>query len=360
MVVHAGPGEESGADADTIWSHAWDLDSGKDLGDGTGSRIYDGVTINEYTIQPEYFLTPGDSTIGVFTHEFGHVLGLPDLYDTSYATDGVGQWSLMAAGSWNGPGMDGSVPAPLLAWEKARLGWISLRNASWPAPATIPSPPESLPIPLIIFGILILTALYASKKTGTRRALAPLVACSLILAPAIGMRCGGGGGGGSTSPHVILEDVDSSAAAARVALGDPYGDQYYLIENKHRKPGTWSAHLPGEGLLVTHIDDYIVDELLPYNAVNSYSDLAGGPIHGVGIVEADGDDDLFIAGGDLGSPTDPFFAENNDELTPLTQPGSLYNRYTSTNIYPRSTASRVYITGISAIGESMSFDCVRK
>jgi hypothetical protein len=101
--------------------------------------------------------------------------------------------------------------------------------------------------------------------------------------------------------------------------------------------------------------------LLPYNAINSYADLDGGPIHGVGIVEADGDDSLFDAlDGDGGSTGDPFRAEGNDELTPLTQPGSRYNRYTSTNIYPRDVASRVYITGISAAGSEMSFDCERK
>ena len=356
MVIHAGRGEESGADDDTIWSHAWDLDSGAYFGDGSGARTCDGVTINEYTIQPECFLAPGDSTIGVFTHEFGHVLELPDLYDTTYATDGVGRWSLMAAGSWNGPGNDGSVPAPLLAWEKARLGWTGLRIANRQVPFN-PFPSSPGP-PALVF--LMLLPLYALRKYVSDRAIVSLTACALLLPLPTIISCGGGGGG-TASPHVTLNDIDTSSTAAKIALGDPYGEQYYLVENKHRKTGTWSEYLPGDGLLVTHVDTYIVDELLPYNAINSYADLDGGPIHGVGIVEADGDDSLFDAlDGDGGSTGDPFRAEGNDELTPLTQPGSRYNRYTSTNIYPRDVASRVYITGISAAGSEMSFDCERK
>ena len=63
--------------------------------------------LSTYSMEPEYVVTPGDCTIGVYCHEYGHVLGLPDLYDSS---DGilpeqrrwvVGCWGLMAAGSWD-------------------------------------------------------------------------------------------------------------------------------------------------------------------------------------------------------------------------------------------------------------------
>ena len=43
-------------------------------------------------------------TIGVFVHEMGHGFwNLPDLYDTDGSSEGIGSWSLMAGGSWNGP-----------------------------------------------------------------------------------------------------------------------------------------------------------------------------------------------------------------------------------------------------------------
>ena len=132
IVLHAGQGEETGADPDTIWSHNWTLSGAASYGDGTGSRDYDGKIINNYTIQPEYSKNPGEPTIGVFCHEFGHVLGLPDLYDTipdkNNPTNGVGDWSLMSGGSW-GSG-NGSDPAPLLAWERYDISgddsWITL------------------------------------------------------------------------------------------------------------------------------------------------------------------------------------------------------------------------------------------
>ncbi len=128
IVIHAGRGEETGADPDTVWSHNWTLSGGAASGDGSGARYYDGVTINNYTMQPEYTYFKGDSSIGVFCHEFGHVLGLPDLYDTSGETRGVGSWSLMSGGSW-GSG-DGEDPAPLLAWERYDIGgsgWIEIQ-----------------------------------------------------------------------------------------------------------------------------------------------------------------------------------------------------------------------------------------
>ena len=73
-------------------------------------------------------------TAGVVSHEFGHVLGLPDLY---HPIDGIepqnrrwvlGCWGLMAAGSWGcGDGSTRGVsfgPTHLSPWSKEQLGWI--------------------------------------------------------------------------------------------------------------------------------------------------------------------------------------------------------------------------------------------
>ncbi|MDX9801699.1 MAG: M6 family metalloprotease domain-containing protein, partial [Spirochaetia bacterium] len=127
IVVHAGQGEELTRVEESIWSHNWSLSEAEAYGDGSGARYYDGVSINNYTLQPEYSKTPGIPTIGVFCHEFGHVLGLPDLYDTTLETNGVGYWSLMGSGSW-GSGY-GEDPSPLLAWERDRIGgtgWVKI------------------------------------------------------------------------------------------------------------------------------------------------------------------------------------------------------------------------------------------
>ncbi len=71
--------------------------------------------------------------IGVLCHELGHLLGLPDLYDTTFFTNGVGTYCLMGYGLW-GPNYDGGVqaerlrvanqPTHLSAWAKAKLGWL--------------------------------------------------------------------------------------------------------------------------------------------------------------------------------------------------------------------------------------------
>lgn len=131
FVVHAGPGgEETGLDTD-IWSHKWNLPQPISV---------DGVTAFDYTTEPERWsiTTPWTTagaleTIGVFCHEFGHVLGLPDLYDTSgspTANEGLGEWDLMASGLYNHrasePGNPlGSAPAHPSAFCKVQLGWVT-------------------------------------------------------------------------------------------------------------------------------------------------------------------------------------------------------------------------------------------
>ncbi|WP_353353913.1 immune inhibitor A domain-containing protein [Intrasporangium sp. DVR] len=128
--VHAGEGNEAGGgvlgDA-AIWSHSWyafygDMgDTGPDFNKLGGIRIGDSdIWVGKYTIQPE------NGGVGVFTHEYGHDLGLPDLYDTSGGENGTGFWTLMSSGSWLGDGTEdiGSKPSHMGAWEKFQLGWL--------------------------------------------------------------------------------------------------------------------------------------------------------------------------------------------------------------------------------------------
>ena len=114
FLVHAGPGAEvqtAPAKRKTmIWSHKWTLRT---------------PFVNNGVKAFAYFTAPEDGRLGVFSHEFGHFIGLPDLYDTSYRSRGVGDWCLMAGGSWGG---GGNVPARLSAWCLATLGWITPRN----------------------------------------------------------------------------------------------------------------------------------------------------------------------------------------------------------------------------------------
>lgn len=114
IIIHAGPGAETGAYG--IWSHKGNIQP---------PLIYQGVTLSAYTMNPEEY-QGGLSPIGVFCHEYGHFLGLPDLYDIDYdppSSRGLGNWALMASGSYNGASR---VPAQLIAWCKAEAGFLNL------------------------------------------------------------------------------------------------------------------------------------------------------------------------------------------------------------------------------------------
>jgi M6 family metalloprotease-like protein len=119
MVIHSGRGAEETGDFDDIWSHRWVLGSGYQV-------TYDGVVINDYIIQPEALWSSSQiANIGVLCHEFGHALGLPDLYDTNGdngGSAGLGKWDIMAGGTWNN---GGATPGYFSAWCKEQLGWVN-------------------------------------------------------------------------------------------------------------------------------------------------------------------------------------------------------------------------------------------
>ncbi len=117
IVVHAEQGAEYTGDTTDIWSHSWGVSWSWSL-----SNLKDGVRIGSYTIQPEYWLHAYDMTCGVYCHELGHNFGLPDLYDYGYDSYGVGRWSLMAVGCWNGS--LGNSPAHPDPYSKIQLGYV--------------------------------------------------------------------------------------------------------------------------------------------------------------------------------------------------------------------------------------------
>ena len=135
--VHSGEGEEAGGGvlgALAIWSHSSSAFSRRDGPDGAGPdfnpngglRIGDtNFWVRNYTVMPE------NGGVGVFAHEFGHDLGLPDLYDTSGGENGTGFWTLMSSGSWMGDGTEdiGSKPNHMGVWEKLQLGWLNYETA---------------------------------------------------------------------------------------------------------------------------------------------------------------------------------------------------------------------------------------
>ena len=136
QAIHAGEGEEAGAPEWAIWSHRWAVNQDGSHADGDGPAEYaqnggieignTGLWIRDYTTEPE------NGGLGVFAHEYGHDLGLPDLYDTSGGGENsTGFWTLMSSGSWlsHGRGAIGLTPNHMGPWEKLQLGWLDYATA---------------------------------------------------------------------------------------------------------------------------------------------------------------------------------------------------------------------------------------
>ncbi len=131
-VIHQGTGEEAGGADTDIWSHRWSLSAANAWGAGGAGEYTTNdscpaggfIKVNDYILQPE-ILFGGQQTIGVFAHEYAHSLGLPDLYDTDNTSGGLGNWALMAGGSWNRRTRPGDRPAHMSAWSKYFLGWAT-------------------------------------------------------------------------------------------------------------------------------------------------------------------------------------------------------------------------------------------
>ncbi len=116
VIVHAGKDRSAGGGAEgtyAIWSHSGVLPRPLKVG---------GKAVSGYMMVPE------DAGVGIFAHEYGHDLGLPDLYDpTGTSSPDVEFWDLMASGSHTGP-LYQSMPAHLGLWARWVLGWARPRT----------------------------------------------------------------------------------------------------------------------------------------------------------------------------------------------------------------------------------------
>lgn len=265
VIVHAGTGGESSGDSNDIWSHKWGI---------LPIKNKDGVNIFEYCVVPELWFSAGDITCGVYCHEIGHILGLPDLYDTDNSSYGLGKWSLMASGSWLGPSGYGGVPAGLDAWSRLELGFNTYTNVT------------------------------------------------------------------SNQNNVNIARVIAGGPIFRLWSSGGIGSEYFLVLNRQKV--SYDMYLPGEGLMIWHIDDTQTD-----NQDEWYPAHTSSGHYQVALEQADGDFNLEkkLSIGDSGDPYPG--AMSVTSFSPSTVPNS--NAYNGDNTY-------VAVTNISAPATTMTAD----
>lgn len=202
FVLHAGNGEESSGRGDDIWSVTYMYWS-----QGTPY-----TSVEKFSVVPE-FEARGLGTMGVYAHEFGHLLGLPDLYSST--AEEVGPWDLMARGAWNGKPA-GTSPAEMLAWDRLFLGWIT--------PAHL---------------------LNVTTQTRINATLDP------------------------------IEINSSGIQAIRIHAPSQDSNHYYLVEVR-QKIG-FDVALPSTGVLITYMDETKENPVRVINAVQTSSTLNDAP-----------------------------------------------------------------------------------
>ncbi len=246
-LVHAGKGGEASLNELPAKHRLWSITSALNKDPAPGANVFEtsqlvlGSTterykINRFSSLPEISgLIPGNrSEIGVYCHEFGHALDLPDLYDTTErgapVNVGPGGWSLMSMGAYGGNGLQPESPSHLGGWASLRLGWSeSIRPA---------------------------------RDT------------TLRLAP-----------------------ISRGGSVVEFWFQGESHPEHFLLENRAREGFDRSLWEPG--LIITHVDEDLIEQRIPGNRVNT------GTMPALVLVEADGDGDL-AQGRNHGDRFDPF------------------------------------------------------
>ena len=129
-----------GNDARLLWPHQSDIRYYRNL-------RKDGVYLGRYACSTELFGSDDFNVlegIGTMTHEFSHVLGLPDLYDTNNANEdecvAPGMWSVMADGA---DGNYGRTPINYSLYERYALGFATPTVISEPGEYSLEAIHES-------------------------------------------------------------------------------------------------------------------------------------------------------------------------------------------------------------------------
>lgn len=291
VVFHAGADWQS----DINYDSPFDLPSAHiSLGepilvDGGAVEVWDAAIMPETSNQDGYAIVLN----GTLAHEVGHILGLPDLYNTFNFFPAVGYWSIMDSGGRIG--MDtpwgwayGLIPAGPCGWSKEYMGWLD---------------------PVVVLDDVSGAQVKASTMRGAGERLYKIPV--------------------TADEYFLLENrLDDIGGDLTVAIDQERGVVLGPVDPNDLIPpyeinNEYDFLLPGPGLVIYHIDDTrVIPGLMPYDAVNYDRHRRG-----VAIEEADGIMDI----GDIGSfywtgnAYDPFYAANNDSFSWNTYPSTATN-----------------------------------
>lgn len=292
--------EESGpALTPSVWAHAWS--SWTNMGAAHMVTIA-GKLLTNWAMNGELYDTGVAMPVGIICHELGHQFcKLPDLYDVNQANEGLGDFSLMASGSWGceSNAVPGSKPVNLDTWSRYYLGWETPQTPSMGS------------------------SLEASSATVT-----------------------------FGTPY------NGTYPAVRLASSSHRSTEYFLAEV--RALSGWDAGLegltgfqnevwPGAGILILHVDENIGSGSLENG--NDFNAFVAGQNQGCMAVEANGINMAKTDGNaDRGTPYTLWYSGNpnyvgNGTFTPTSNPDS--------NFYD-GTSSNVEVTNISASGATMT------
>ncbi|MBU8921520.1 MAG: immune inhibitor A [Bacteroidales bacterium] len=283
------------------------------LGDVDQIPIEGGSTIiSEISVVPETATQDGihGSQASVLAHEFGHVLGLPDLYDVYYGMPIVGVWDQMDSGSQVGVYLiDGDeeiyvlgiLPAGFGAWSKYMLGWLDVD--------TVQTFDNEI-------------ALSALEKCPSRAVRVDITGDEYYL---IENRA-------AETDDIYTQPVWDPVSGVVIGWGNCLNcDEGEVDEYEWELVNTYDILLPtesdypssdgGPGLLVWHIDESFIADRWYENEVNSRWPF------GVWLVEAGGETDLGnpYSGYRMGWFDDAFYAGNSEVMSDSTFPSAWSN-----------------------------------
>lgn len=199
FVYYAGYNEAEWGPDNSVWPHRWVVDPGYNFTNNQSLVTFDGKKVFDYACTSELKGSSGSNMcgIGTFTHEFGHVIGLPDYYHTTEEKNTLNNWSIMDAGGYLN---QGRTPPTYSAYDRFFLGWLTPEELSSPADKSI----------------------------------YPLSQSKVLVS--------------STAKQAYL----LSATTHNLNGDNPSPKEFYIME--YRKKTGWDTYLPAEGLLFWHID----------------------------------------------------------------------------------------------------------